>query len=332
MTRRESDGQTPIPSYLEIANAYKDILLHNEKSGLGGALALVLLSDTGTDQSEPPLIDRLEQKTIEGEMTAELDDLVYSDVFAKIGIRLIPSQGQLTISDQAYNMADLLPRIEDISLFERFLSSVSPQELAAKEGFPLLEDVIYDLRNTVIEHCRPRELDSLNEVNGEDTIPLGENALRAFIAIEPHCERLGLDNIGTQTYFESDFRTLPKAIKYWGMNVLGEFLYGEIYLYGPREIVGPAHWHRTGDQDFWKETLEFLDKMEEKERTRPLASDIRQNLIDCIDSAILEIDIPEEKPDFASQREDLVNLRAYLTGWDYDQEKLNKYIKRDNSF
>ena len=78
-----------------------------------------------------------------------------------------------------------------------------------------------------------------------------------------------------------------------------------------------------------------MERMATDERTKGLGKEVKQNLIDCIDYAIWEIDTSKQNyPNVvfwpnAAQREDLINVRNYLSGKKYDEKMLDKYIGRD---
>jgi hypothetical protein len=340
MSQSESGNPTPPPSFREVSSAYKDIAAHNKKFGFAAVFTSFL--ELGTKQQEATEIeDTFGPKATEAEMSADLQAILNGDLFTRIGIKLSPvSTGIGNTEDTKISIPSLVPEIENPSLYSEFLSTLTTNDLKDKDSSLLLVAVLDNLYSTVMHSYYYADYPNVyDEEQIQQFRADGENALRTFVQIEANYESLCVDNISEDNCFLENFGYLKKAVEYWGKNVLEEYLNGaRDYLVPPGEQAfwsPPTNWHEDGKQWKWKGAFAFMERMATDERTKGLGKEVKQNLIDCIDYAIWEIDTSKQNyPNVvfwpnAAQREDLINVRNYLSGKKYDEKMLDKYIGRD---
>ena len=215
----------------------------------------------------------------------------------------------------------------------------------------------------------PTQRQSLSEDEQAAATEYGEHSLRTFLAIEPEYQRLGLDaKTLREEYAQQPYGghysepgedaiqeekdgyaeytayneaqdlintcdTLNNYVTYWGRNILPEYIVGRQYITPPKEQgFGPAGWHYDGGQRHWPEAMDFLAQMESDSRTSDFGEEIRRNLILSVDTALQEIDVSDvaSPPVFASQRDDLQNIRNMLSGQKFDEKRYKEYTKAPN--
>lgn len=341
-----------IPPLETVSSAYKDILDHNKKNtGVGTAIAGMMQGLIKEEKDNTPLGDTLDKKRVEGEMNAELQELFHSDTFTRIGLKVAPFGSQVAEwSGKSVTSAELVPMVDNTSLYKEFLSTMTPQDAALEANGVLLRDVVNNLSRTITVCYQPPKDITLTTEERQVLRQYGEDTLRKFTEIDPQYKRLDLGNeesyddvlavetpqdlgdeysryVGIER-FKKNYRGLEKAVEYWGKNVLPEYIEGSWYLTPPDEkAFGPADWHKDGGQRHWREAFDFLRRMDGDERTKAFGGEVKQALTTSVTAAIEEIDLSEEKPYYAGQRGDLVNIRNYLSGEQHDQAKLDEYTK-----
>ncbi|HUB93744.1 MAG TPA: hypothetical protein VMB52_04530 [Verrucomicrobiae bacterium] len=224
----EPDHQAHIPSLEEVTGAYTDILAHNSRhTGLGAMIHVTIDPNFAT----------------EGDMSAEMQDLVHEGTFMRIGIRMVRDGGRIT------------PVLENTQLYVDFLSQQNPEEVrSTDENLYLMGDVINSLRQTVRAGFSGRgDSEASDEEIGGTHRERAEEALRSFLALDEEYRRLGIDRpesyqryieAGEQTlsqpitketapamkavtrarsYF-ADYTALEEYVTYWGRDLLQEYM------------------------------------------------------------------------------------------------------------
>jgi len=202
MGSEEQSQPSHIPTLEAVNTAYADIAEHNrEHTGLSpmlmGIMGGLVIEDSKTPGAEAPdFYEKVEESmqvgVVEGDMDAALQDVLHSDTFMRIGIKLTPSgsYGVDSLHNKVTSEA-LNPSLENVELYTDFLGTVTPEQIEMKED-QLLPAVLANLSSRI----------SLCYGSGRQAVPAefapavaeyGEDALRAFSAIEPEYQRLGLD-------------------------------------------------------------------------------------------------------------------------------------------
>lgn len=377
--------QDPTPSLEAVTTAYSDILEHNrEHTGMDAALRGVLKGvvespevidmdgqDTPIpvdthDTYEGSVEEGLEEELVEGDMDAELQDIFHNDTFLRTGIRVAPfGEYGANGEGKAVTSTELVPMIENTSLFIEFLGKLEPEDVKDEAAEAFLSDAVANL-SKVVDVCF--DTDKQEDLSDEERAQLaeaGENALRTFAAIDSEYARLGIDGAAMRERVEdiseelSDFLNygggvvpaeistehkqhrknqvkmrvyegMTNRIHYWGRDLLPEYIEAEAeqYLTPPVEQgFGPADWQKDGGQSKWQEAFDFLQRLEQEERTKSFADEVRQGLITSLESALAEASESDEGVYWSGQLDDLENTRAALNGQPFDEEQLTAYIQ-----
>lgn len=382
-------SQNPTPDLQAITAAYGDILEHNRTHTGFGAMFKGMLSGLAKDaevidpDNADPVVfqsaedvykgvaEKLEEGVVEGDMNAELQDIFHGDTFLRAGIKIAPfgsfgANGEGT----AVTSAELVPMIENTSLFAEFLGKLKPEDIQNEAAKTLLSDVVTNL-SRVTGICFDAEgQKGLSDEEKAQLVEAGEDALRTFVTIDPEYERLGIDGSALRKRTEdiseellayigsgvggfvpaelSDEYTRLKAnqakmrvyegmssrVQYWGRNLLPEYIEAQSgqYLTPPAEQgFGPSGWQKDGGQRHWQQAFDFLQRLEQDERTKPFADEVRQGLISSVDFALAELDDPNKDIYWRGQGNDLENIRSALSGGQFDEAKLAAYIKKPDS-
>lgn len=378
--------QNPTPDLQVVTAAYGDILEHNRTHTGFGAMFKGMLSglmenaevidvdspDATVPQSAEDVYkgvgDKLEAGVVEGDMNAELQDIFHSDTFLRAGIKIAPF-GQFGSSGEgkAVTSTELVPMIENTSLFSEFLGKLQPEDVQNEGAETFLSDVVANL-SRVTGVCF--DTDKQKDLSDEERAQLaeaGEDALRTFVTIDPEYARLGIDGAAMRKRVEgiskelSDFlgsgqgglvpaevsdeysqdrknqakmrvyEGMNNRVHYWGRNLLPEFIEAQSgqYLTPPTEQgFGPADWQKDGGQYHWQEAFDFLQGLEQDERTKPFAEEVRQGLVTSLDSALAELEDISKDIYWRGQGNDLANIRNALSGQQFDEAKLAAYVKK----
>ncbi|OGL34556.1 hypothetical protein A3F65_02855 [Candidatus Saccharibacteria bacterium RIFCSPHIGHO2_12_FULL_47_16b] len=385
----EQERPNHIPSYEAVTSAYDEILEYNRKhTGLGVGLANLFLGLMPVGEEEDSEVleqndvyesmnQRVENRVVEGDMHGELQTIVHSDTFMRLGIKIAPFGSTWGgAMGERISSRGLLPILENTELYKEFLSTIDPKQVdISRDKF--LTAVLSNLARTIELAFDPVERERLPEEFHELAEQGGENSLRDFLSIEPEYKRLGLDpetlrkkfpNPGPTTrtekhgddYYEvpmgrserrqaaleraeelfrmaegaaSVYERLNNYVNYWGRGLLPEFIVAdrEQYLKDPkRQGFGPAQWHHDGGQRRWREAVEFVASLEQQDRTKDFAEELRRGMIHSLDVALKEIADALEPPYFAKYRNDLANVRNCLSGKPYDAEALMRFTEPPN--
>lgn len=379
--------QEPMPSLEVVTAAYGDILKHNSKhTGFGamfsGMLKSLIESDDvidldcpdatapihHVDEEKMSLDERMQEGVVEGDMNAELQDIFHSDAFLRVGIKIAPfGKHVIDAERKAVTSTELVPIIENTSLFTEFLGRLKPEDAQEEGAETFLFDVVANLSRVVDICFGEKKHKSLSDEEKTATLEAGEDALRTFVTIDPEYKRLGIDGVAMRKRVEgiskelSDFlnsgqhREVPAEISdeyrkyeenlqkmriyegisskvyYWGRGLLPEYLTAQDgqYLTPPEEQgFGPSQWHKDGGQYYWQEAFEFLSKLGQSESTKLFAEEVRQGLVASLDAALGELNDPSKDVNCRDQEDDLVNIRNALSGQQFDEAKLATYIEK----
>jgi len=352
-----------IPSVRDITFAYREVRNHNKAhTGIRAALANKLDAFNAEEADGTPKNDTLDQKDFARDANAGFIDITTTDLFTRIGIKIARFGTQTEIEEiarqhESTSKAQLVPIVDNVELFKEFLSTLTPDDARDKgdnyEDVPvLLEDVVNTLKRTLVLGYQPPQDATLYNDDRQLLKDTGDEALRIFTEIDPiykdslhvrdepkdqalldaEKSRIPPESTRRRIDFISNYRILEKAEKYWGMNVLPEYIEGLPYI-TPADVrdPGPATWHKHAtfqraphwERVQWREALGFLKRMDSDERTRAFGHDVRDSLIAGLAVAIDETDRVYV---YKRHKEDFVNIRNFLTGEEYDQAKLDKYI------
>lgn len=280
-----------IPAFEEVAQAYGSFEEHNRRhSGFGTLFdplleaAIEKLDVIGEDTTAvlaeeiyAHVKKRLEEAVVEGDMHAEIQDMVHGDVLMRIGVKFLPIGGHISSEEGRRLSSDrLLPLIVNTELFSEFLSIVSKEEAQTEDGSKLLVDAAVNL-DWVITTCLSKDAgqditDEEHQIRSET----GRAALRTWLAVESDYKRLGFDaealraelagispelrdyldrreggfvpsEINKEYKMHQDthrklriFGPLEQYATYWGENLLPEFIFADRngYVTPPEEENG----------------------------------------------------------------------------------------------
>lgn len=351
-----------VPQLNEVTAAYQSIRAHNQ-SHTGLAANLTAHFEAAREGGD--LSYDAEQARVEGDMHAELQDILHSDLFTRIGIRIAP-MGQRLVGPEGSGSTELIPLVENTTLFTDFLASLQPDNLQHADEL-LLNDVVRSLESLTGGYFDPEKRHGLSPQEAQLWTEAGEDALRTFLELHPEYVRLGLDDVafgershmissGLQAFLptlRAGGRTIPpelgdeyrqfradttarltyqmmrQRIDYWGRDLLPECITAQNgqYLTAPAEQRhGPSQWHLDGEHQNWAQALAFVAELEREPRTAPFAHEVRTALLASLRAAIGDIDFATEQLYFSGQRDDLVNLQRALSGQPHDQNRLQAYI------
>lgn len=210
MSPQEQSLPNHIPSFTEANGAYNEILAHNKRhTGMGaglGNLFRAMLEDAEPIDIEDPtsgrpaediyvaINERTKQDVTEGDMHAELQEVLHEDTFLRIGLKMAPfGSHMINLEGERTTSTALVPILENTELFKEFLGTINPEEVEIGEDQRLLASVLGNLRSTIMTCFDPIEREKVPEEFQQAVIQHGENAMRSFLTVAPEYERLGLD-------------------------------------------------------------------------------------------------------------------------------------------
>lgn len=355
------------PSKEIVAEAYGDILKHNEEhTGFGalfGGLVRTALKEEGVD------VQVSDDIVAEGDMNAALQDIFHSETFTRIGVRMASQFGSFLAYSEgtAATSKAMVPIVQNQSLYTEFLETLEPSDVDDTHINKLLGDVVTNLGRIINLTCSEESINSASPAERVILAEAGEDALRRFIALDDEYSRLGVDNAGLTERSEvfSDeleaaldqelgcndlslelrqeyddlrevkkqagaYASLSRKVNYWGRNILTEGITADAkgYLIAPaKQGFGPAHWHKDGGQRHWAAAYGFLTQIQEAEHTQEFGAEVKSSLLKSLDTAIAEIETAEEAPYYSSNKADLENVRAAINGDDFDAQKFMAYTQ-----
>ncbi len=285
------------PPAKEVNQAYTEMVTQSQAgSGFGNILSAVFeatveANDVISFDENDNLVDRDEQQSSDepaavyglvreslrtnkavAEMHNELHGVVNEDLFARIGIKMLPTGGYMSDGVEAVTAASLEPHLESVSLFTEYISLLDPE---GATGSSLLDDVAGGLKERI-------DL----TIGEPERAEIGMDAIRAWIELETEYERLGIE-----TYSTSSLREYPH---YWAQNVLPEFIEatsnGYVELDGKEFGFGPADWAMDmspeGLLDSWGKAIDCMSATGMKNPESDLYSAMREHLASCLNRSI----------------------------------------------
>lgn len=235
------------------------------------------------------------EKLVEGDVDAELQGLLHGNLFTRIGISIASGGGGY--HDGRGNRASndvLTVELTNATLFEDFLKTIDAQDVTEVNG-ELLVNIAYGLKARISQCFGSEELARLSEVERQQVLDTGEDALRTYTILEEEYARLGfgaatlkdrVEDVSPQLkeFLESEagegvprevaaeyrarektkstlatFSSLEQYVKYWGQGVLPEFTVAEANQYTypiDQQMFGPARWAEDMSSDQLKERWE----------------------------------------------------------------------------
>lgn len=193
----------PVPDPQAIAAAYGDILTHNRvHTGFGAIFKSIVTGPAEIASSTSGLGEKLQKGVVAGDMSAELQDVMHGDTFRQAGIKVAPLGSYSMSNGERATSTELVPVIENTSLFTEFLGQLRPDDVQEGAVETLLDDVIAHISQTV-EYCfSPEGQEGLSGENQEQVLEEGLNALRTFDAIDGEYARLAIDGTGLRARVE----------------------------------------------------------------------------------------------------------------------------------
>ena len=204
-------SQGPTPDLQSVTAAYSDILKHNSaNTGLGVAFKGMFKGfiESGADDASSSegveaedvykgFDEKIQESMVEGEMDAELQDIFHGDTFLRAGIRIAPlGQFSANVEGKAVTNAELVPTVQNTSLFTEFLSTLQPGDIQDEGAETFLSDVVANLSKVAGICFDERKHKGLSAEEKAILVEAGEDALRTFATIDPEYTRLGIDGVG----------------------------------------------------------------------------------------------------------------------------------------
>lgn len=218
MEFKGNQSESHVPSFIDVSNAYADIVKHNrENTGMAGAVKTAIRamlsnpeliddenSDMTSDNFSEALDEQIDQSVIESEMSAEIQSILHSETFMRIGIDVTPLGGYVIDQNgKKTSSEELLPVVRNTQLFKEFLTTIEPEQIILGES-QLPQDVLGSLAITLNARLDPKDLEKLPDEKKEKSDFYTEDIIRTFIELEPEYERLGLDAHSLREKFHTD--------------------------------------------------------------------------------------------------------------------------------
>lgn len=331
------ENQAYIPPLAEVASAYGDILEYNYKhTGVGASIANLMAADDDVGGgSDDKWHAGVERRVVEGDATAEMQNMFHSGTFELIGIKvdsILP--GSIVGGSMRASSAALKPRLVNTELYTDFLKTLHKDEVQAQiPNFALQADVIGSLSKTV-RVCFGRLPEDLTEEQRAQISEAGAEALRAFTTIEPEYERLGLDSPAIYQHalvqessgslddawqlqqdakkYMNSYAHMRRYVEYWGRNVLPEYLEVGQELSAREQIK-----YFDGGHDKLVTDVDYILSLQMDDRTRGFGAEVAHAKAQ---SLTMTLKVMDDDPSawFASKSnrklvaEQLARLQPYL--------------------
>jgi len=334
-----------VPSIREIVDAYSNIVSHNkEHTSLGALFSAFILSTHSDPESSKDFVitenpedvsvidapqdsglsTELSQHVVKGDMSAAVQDILHSKLFEHIGIAIRPYGSSLVTRDgEQAASKELVPILSNSAIYGDFLKTLKPEDIASNDVLRKMVDALnrnligiikLAFNRTMVELAAETPIDA-------DSTSVGEDALRTYTEHETEYERLGVEDSKLKNY-----------VKYWGQNVLPEYLKAESgQLLTPTDTqgFGPTAWHQdSGGYPGWEKSIQLVDLFASDARTEPLSQEVRTNLIQSVKVALSELSkiLPKDRYDHIKNAEpNLENVLQALAGKDYDSKLLASF-------
>lgn len=248
------------PSKEVVSDAYGDILKHNkEHTGFGALLGNVMKTVLKDVRADVQVSDDI---VAEGDMDAALQDIFHNDTFTRIGIKAAQfGEYSTDLDGTAVTSKEIVPIIDNPSLFTEFLGTLKPEDTHDKQLGKLLADVVANLNKLVELSSSDDAVATMSDDERAQITELGLDALRTFLAFDDEYARLKVDSTGLtnqadaisdelkgvmsarlqykvgglspdlreeyQTFEESkrrakSYTSLARKVGYWGRDILAE--------------------------------------------------------------------------------------------------------------
>ncbi len=288
-----------LPAVDVVTAAYSEVTNHNRsKTGLGAALfgiietllppeAITLDEDEGKllhiEEEPTNQATNVEQgstkRVVEGDMEGEVVELLHSDMFLRIGVRMAPLGSYWGFGGESGRITsvELQPVLENSTLFHDFLESVPTDHSETANLHPLVNGVLGTIGKQVRLGFDPAAVQGQElPVSPDELRSLGEDGLRKFVEIEEELERLGLDN-------SYPAEALKEAVKYWGDGILAEFYVADAtgVMQGVNsKTFSPSEWQRDASREFLEGRWEAIVEAIKFAKANPKAKKFAEELID----------------------------------------------------
>ncbi len=317
---KETSNQNVLP-FEQVSGAYNDVVRHNNShTGFGGLLSAVL--EGALERAEPidanneasavyiykKIGDKLDENVVEGEMDAELQDMFHADLFMRVGLKILPSGSHMEDGNGKRASSDRLnPYVENTQLFADFLKSTSPEDAQTEAGSELLIGVAISLDRIIEDFLGKDGNQQHPELEQTISKEIGENALRSWDELADEYKRLGFSSdVLREKLAHADMKDvsrykrqlhiiggLEQYVDYWGHGLLPEFIeaWGKGYITQEEEFYywAPARWAEDMLPDElstkWEESMDFVEKLKDKEGAHELLQLVRSNLELALDSS-----------------------------------------------
>ncbi|MFZ2545363.1 MAG: hypothetical protein WAW80_05280 [Candidatus Saccharimonadales bacterium] len=306
----QSQSNLELPTVSEIDAAYQQTIEHNDAhSGFGvgfGALIKMMMQHPeiiGDDEQnqkagearEEVLKQISEETKTEGQIDAAVLDLMNENLFAKVGVKIFPSGGD----SGGLTMRNLKPHLIPYAggAYAEYLATVEKPETSTTNK--LLTDIDTSTFSEVREAVTDESLFATKEV--QDVFIASR--LQEFVGAADEYERIGVESKTTE------------LVKRWGQDILPEYFDADkMYLLGDFAHV----WHLDGTRYNWKDAIPFIAKLEEEDRTKEFAQEIKDNLVKVVGRSIKDLDTDESQAYAKGARPSLVEIGKLLRGEEYD--------------
>lgn len=343
-----------IPSIQEASAAYADILEHNaQHTGFGAIFSGIFETVTetlevGHETAEAvyeKVGEKLEQKAVEGDMAAELQDIFHSDLFMHAGLKILPSGSHMANGEgKRVSSERLEPFVVNTQLFADFLKEISPEDAQTENNPKLLLDATANLKYIIGSCIAPsRKTAELAQEQGVNLNEIAEDGLRTWDAIESEYARLGLSADTMRERLQRNPKDseaqrqlhilggLEQYVEYWGKGLLPEFIkaWNKGYITPAEEFYywPPARWAEdmSPDElsDRWEKAMNFIEALKEKEGAGDLLLKVRANLELSLTTSLTSM-----------QEQEISSTKYYeeaLRDWQAHGEKPYKITEKDGT-
>ncbi len=363
MSPQEKIPPSHIPSMDEVGAAYSQILDHNERhAGIGVAFrgilkasihgevidyeeagdtttgSAALLNPEESSELEDKAAENIQRGVVEGDMDADLQEILHADIFMRIGIKISPF-GQTIKNglEERSSSTELLPAVNNTELYKEFLENIKPDEVnIGNQQF--FANVLGTLQKIIEVFFDNEQLGGVPPEDRRAARQYGEDALRTFVAIAPEYKRLGLDaeslrrklatrpegtynfedmhnKTGTylahQAYEQAQtaadtYDTLEAYVEYWGRDLLSEYM----AIDSVELLEAPATRYLDGVQHRLTEKVDEIIRIPESGRTHNFKTEAATALLAGVEKGIKEMDNNPDAWHASDENRELLKLTA----------------------
>lgn len=165
--------------------------------------------------------------------------------------------------------------------------------------------MLTDVDASIFEEVREAVTNESLFATEEDQDLFIASRLQEFVGATDEYERISVES------------KTAELVKRWGQNILPEYFTAE-KMWLLTEF--PHVWHLDGTKYNWKDAIPFIAKLEEDDRTKNFAKEIKANLINVVDRSISDLDTDESQAYAKGARPSLVEIGKLLRNEEYDAE------------